>query len=128
MIRRPRYVIAVHDVELSARFYEKVLGFEIREIGDPGWRVLVRDECFIMAGECREALAPHELGDHSYFAYLEVDDIDELYASLRAKDVTITKALRQEPWGVREFGIRTLDGHRIMFGSSAEPRSDANET
>jgi catechol 2,3-dioxygenase-like lactoylglutathione lyase family enzyme len=36
MIRRPRYVIAVHDVELSARFYEKVLGFEIGEIGDPG--------------------------------------------------------------------------------------------
>lgn len=26
------------------------------------------------------------------------------------------KRLRGELWGTREFGIRTLDGHRIMFG------------
>jgi hypothetical protein len=23
--------------------------------------------------------------------------------------------LRDEPWGVREFGVKTADGHRIMF-------------
>jgi hypothetical protein len=26
-------------------------------------------------------------------------------------------ALRDEPWGMREFGIRTVDGHRIMCGA-----------
>jgi uncharacterized glyoxalase superfamily protein PhnB len=73
-----------------------------------------------MAGECRDAIPPAELGDHSYFAYLDVDDIDELHASLVAKNVDITKPLRNEPWDVREFGIRTIDGHRIMFGQPIE--------
>jgi predicted enzyme related to lactoylglutathione lyase len=120
MIRRSRYVIAVPDVERSARFYGDVLGFDVREIGDPGWRFFERDDCCIMAGECRDAIPPAELGDHSYFAYLDVDDIDELYASLVAKNVDITKPLRSEPWGMRELGIRTIDGHRIMFGQPIE--------
>jgi uncharacterized glyoxalase superfamily protein PhnB len=28
----------------------------------------------------------------------------------------IVKPLRTEPWGMREFGLRTADGHRIMVG------------
>ena len=117
MIRNARHVIAVPDLERSARFYRDVLGFEVIEIGDPGWRFFVRDQCFIMAGECPDALPPHDLGDHSYFAYLEVDEIDALHEEMAAKGATAIKEPRDEPWGMREFGIRTVDGHRIMFGS-----------
>lgn len=31
-------------------------------------------------------------------------------------DGTVTKPLRDEPWGMREFGVQTNDSHRIMFG------------
>lgn len=120
VIRHPRHVIAVHDLARSAAFYRDVLGFEVREIGDPGWRFLLKDDCFIMAGECRDAMSPGDLGDHSYFAYLEVDDIDRYYEAVRARNATVTKTLRDEPWGMREFGIRTIDGHRIMFGCPIE--------
>ena len=106
-LRNPRYVIAVHDLERSARYYHDVLGFEVREIGDPGWRFFVRDECFIMAGECPDAMPASELGDHSYFAYVEVEDIEGLYGAVIAQEGTIIKSLRNEPWGMREFGVRT---------------------
>ena len=119
MIRRPRYVIAVHDLERSARYYRDVLGFEVKEIGDPGWRLFMRDQCLIMAGECPGALSPQELGDHSYFAYLEVDEIDRFYEAVISSGANVTKELRNEPWGMREFGLRTVDGHRIMFGCSS---------
>lgn len=69
-----------------------------------------------MAGECRDAMAPADLGDHSYFAYIEVDGIDGFYADAMARNAEVIKPLRDEPWGMREFGIRTVDGHRIMFG------------
>ena len=118
VLRHPRYVIAVPDLERSTRYYRDVLGFDVREVGDPGWRFFVRDDCFIMAGECPDATPPAELGDHSYFAYVIVDGIDELYETLSARGATLIKALRDEPWGMREFGIRTVDGHRIMFGVS----------
>jgi len=117
LIQRGRYVIAVNDLPRSAAYYRDVLGFEVLEILDPGWRFFRRDNCLIMAGECRDALSPEALGDHSYFAYLEVDDIDELHASIIARGAVVMKSLRSEPWGMREFGIRTIDGHRIMFGS-----------
>jgi predicted enzyme related to lactoylglutathione lyase len=116
MLRNPRYVIAVHDLARSARFYRDVLGFEIVTIPDPGWLFFVRDACFIMAGECADALSPRDLGDHSYFAYIEVDAIETLHRSVTASGAEIIKTLRREPWGMTEFGIRTVDGHRIMFG------------
>lgn len=46
-----------------------------------------------------------------------MDDIDELYASVTSQGTTVVKDIRNEAWGMREFGIRTVDGHRIMVGS-----------
>ena len=116
-MRNPRYVIAVPNLEESARFYRDILGFVVHEIGDPGWRFFVRGQCMIMAGECPDALPPSQLGDHSWFAYIEVDGIDEFYDAVSSKGAEVTSALADQPWGMREFGIRTADGHRIKFGS-----------
>jgi len=120
LLRNPRYVIAVKNLSQSARFYRDVLGFEIITIPDPGWLFFVKDDCFIMAGECAEALSPRELGDHSYFAYVEVDDIQRYHDVVVANGAEIMKTLRPEPWGMTEFGIRTADGHRMMFGQPSE--------
>lgn len=116
MIRKPRFVIAVHNLARSARYYQDVLGFDVKEIGDLGWRLFVKDECRILAGECPDAISPSELGDHSYFAYLDVDEIDDYYAEVVARGGKLIKPLRNEPWGMREFGVCTVDGHRMMFG------------
>ena len=122
MFRNPRYVIAVHDLEASAAFYRDVLGFEVVPIPDPGWLFFVRDQCFIMAGRCPEALPPAQLGDHSWFAYVEVDGIREFHDAVVSRGAQITKPLTAEPWDMTEFGIRTPDGHRIMFASPASAR------
>jgi catechol 2,3-dioxygenase-like lactoylglutathione lyase family enzyme len=119
MIGHSRHVIAVHDLAASTAFYRDVLGCEVHEISDPGWRFFVRDHCHIMAGECPDALPPADLGDHSYFAYLEFDTVpalDGYFNSVVSRGAPIIKEIRNEPWGMREFAIRTIDGHRIMFG------------
>ena len=69
-----------------------------------------------MAEHCPDAIPPAELGDHSYFAYFVVDDADAEFERAKAADVEIIKPIRTEIWRMREFGIRTVDGHRIMFG------------
>ncbi len=116
-ITRHVYVLAVPSLERSAAFYRDVLGFDVHEMDDPGWRLFVKDECRIMAGECPDAMPAGDLGDHSYFAYLVVDDVDEYHAHATAAGGEVTKALCTEPWGMREFGVRTVDGHRIMVGA-----------
>lgn len=115
-ITAPRHVIAVRDLEKSSAFYRDALGFRIRTIGDAGWRFYFKDAAFIMAGECPDAAPAQGLGDHSYFAYFEVDEIDDYFAAVKKSGAEIVKPLRSEPWGMREFAVRTADGHRIMFG------------
>jgi len=116
-ITRSSFVIAVPDLKASAAFYRDVLRFTIRTISDPGWLFFTWGDCTIMAGECPDAIHPSKLGDHSYFAYLHIADIDSYYESVVAAGAPICKSLRNEPWGQREFGVFTADGHRIMFGS-----------
>lgn len=43
MMTGTMFVLAVPDLEVSGAFYRDVLGFDVREIGDPGWRMFVRD-------------------------------------------------------------------------------------
>ena len=116
MIQRTMYVLAVPDLEASGAFYRDVLGFTVEEIGDPGWRMFVLDGCRIMAGHCPDAIPASALGDHSYFAYFVVDNVDEYYERVVENGAEIIKPLRDEPWEMREFGLRTVDGHRIMVG------------
>ncbi|HSY38793.1 MAG TPA: VOC family protein [Polyangia bacterium] len=115
MVEQAIHVIAVPNLDRSIDFFRDVLGFDVAEMGAPGWRLFKKDACRIMAGECPEALSPRDLGDHSYFLYLVVDDVDELHRRVSGR-AEITKPLRDEPWGLREFGLRTADGHRIMIG------------
>jgi predicted enzyme related to lactoylglutathione lyase len=116
-VLKTRFVIAVHDLQKSAAFYRDVLGFSVHTIPHPGFLFYTSGDCTIWAGLCPDALPPAELGDHSYFAYLEIDDINSFYDSVRAKGAKISKSICDEPWGMREFGLVTADGHRIMFAS-----------
>lgn len=118
-ITKTRFVIAVPDLKASSAFYRDALGFKIQTISDPGWLFYTLGDCTIMAGECPDAIPPSELGDHSYFAYMEVDDIDPFYRLVVAAGAKICKTIRNEPWGMKEFGVVTVDGHRIMFASPA---------
>ncbi|MEM8641525.1 MAG: VOC family protein [Cyanobacteria bacterium P01_G01_bin.54] len=119
-IQKTIYVLAVPDLEKSAEFFRNVLDFTIHEIGDPGWRMFTRDQCRIMAGHCPDAIHPSEIGDHSYFGYFVVDDVDDYYGMVSSKGAEIIKPLKSEAWGMREFGIKTIDGHRIMIGQDLE--------
>lgn len=54
--------------------------------------------------------------DHSWFAYLHVIDARDLYQSFLNNQVAIWHPIEDRPWDMREFGIVTPDGHRIVFG------------
>ncbi len=129
ILTRPRYVIAVPDLARSSAFYRDVLGFDVEPVGPPveplghpGFYFYSRGDCVIFAGECPDALPPAATGDHSYYAYVEVEPVDAFFAEVTARGAEVTKPLRDEPWGMREFGVRTADGHRMMFGGRVRAR------
>jgi catechol 2,3-dioxygenase-like lactoylglutathione lyase family enzyme len=112
-----RYVLAVKDLIKSAAYYQNQLGFTSVWHGQ-GWHFLAREKFFVMLGECANERAAFETGDHSYFAYIDIENIDALYQEFQSKEVDITSKPENKPWGMREFSVRTIDGHRIMFGAA----------
>lgn len=84
--------------------------------GSDGWSFLSRDNFKVMLGECPDEKPAGELGNHSYFVYLTVEGLDQLHQELTARGVQVISKPENEPWGLREFSIRTPDGHRIRFG------------
>lgn len=70
----------------------------------------------IMLGECPDDMHPRQLGCHSYFGCLRVDDVDEYHAQLRSRGAQSMGAVADKPWGMREFHVTTPDGHRITIG------------
>lgn len=116
-----RYVLAVKNLAQSASFYKNKLGFKTVWAQD-GWHLLIRDNIKIMIGECPDEQAASEIGDHSYFAYLDIENIDIFYNDCKLNNIKILSDIEDKPWGQREFSIRTVDGHRITFGEEIKEK------
>jgi predicted enzyme related to lactoylglutathione lyase len=116
-ILQDHYVLAVPNVRESASFFVEALEFSFTsDLG--GWIFVSKDNCMIMLGECPQDMHPSQLGSHNYFAYLCVDDVDAYFAQLQQKGIPSLNGIADKPWGMREFGIQTPDGHRIMIGQT----------
>lgn len=114
-----RHVLAVKDLVVSAAYFKEKLGFDL-DFTAPGWEFLSFGIFKVMLGECSDSLWAHETGDHSYFAHCLVGNIDEVHEELRSRGADILHPISDKPWGLREFGIVTPDGHRITYGQVIE--------
>jgi uncharacterized glyoxalase superfamily protein PhnB len=115
-----RLILAVRDLRAATDHYVDALGFR-RDFGDQsdGWSWLSRDNFRVGLGECPDAVPASEPGDHSYVAYVTVDDGDALYADFLSRGAPIRTPPETKPWGMREFGLQTPDGHRMTLGGRA---------
>lgn len=109
--------MAVKDLKKSADYYQQKLGFQSLW-ADEYWHFLSRGKFVVMLGECSDDRSAFETNNHSYFAYIDVENIDALYEEFQNKEVEIPSSIEDKPWGQREFSVRTIDGHRIMFGQA----------
>ena len=109
------FVLAVTDLAGSKKFYLEKLGFT-EDFSVDGWSFLSRGACRLRLGHCPDAKPLSSADDHSWFAYLDVQDAAGLYQEVVNKGVKIWHVLGDKPWGMREFAVVTPDGHRIVFG------------
>lgn len=114
-----RYVLAVKNLTTSADYYISKLGFKTIWAED-GWHFLNREKFVIMLGECPDDKSAFETLNHSYFAYIDVEHVDELYREFQSKQVEFLSEIKNKPWRQKEFSIRTVDGHRITFGEEID--------
>jgi catechol 2,3-dioxygenase-like lactoylglutathione lyase family enzyme len=109
------FVLAVPGLEKSTAYYRDVLGFQVRWEDASDWRLVERDAVRVMLGHCPRDMRPSEIGSHNWFGYLEVDDVDALYAEIIVRGATCSSP-EDTHYGMREIVVTTIDGHRIVFG------------
>jgi predicted enzyme related to lactoylglutathione lyase len=114
-LRPYAFVLAVQDLVSTADYFQTALGFQQDWADGANWRALSREGVRVMIGYCPDALPVAKLGDHSYFAYLHVDDVDALHRDIVQRGAIVLSPPTDKPWHMREMAIATPDGHRLMI-------------
>jgi len=108
------FVLAVPSLADAEAYWCGVLGFAKRESPE-GWLFVALDGHGVMLGECPDDLAPAATGCHSYFGYVVLADVDAYGREIAARGAIISSVPADKPWGMREMGVHTPAGHRMMF-------------
>jgi predicted enzyme related to lactoylglutathione lyase len=119
------YVLAVHDLAGSTRYFVETLGFSKEWNDGDNWQGLIRGGVRLNLGRCPDALPPAQIGDHNYFGFFATDDVDALHAEFSAKGALILSGPADKPWGWREMAVATPEGHRMMFAEWIQGRERA---
>jgi uncharacterized glyoxalase superfamily protein PhnB len=105
-------VLHVSDVQAAAAYYRDVLGFT-SDFGDETYAVVWRDNSAIHF--VKDAGAPR--GVH---LFQWVRDVDAYFREIRGRGAAVASEPADRPYGIREFGVRDLNGVDIVFGQDLE--------
>lgn len=107
-------ILIVSDPEKAKDFYVKKLGFETTfEWGDPVvYLGIKRNNVEIHLNSVSNA--PHEAGKSTISIF--TDEVDHLYESCKRNGVETTIKPADRKYGLRDFGVKDLDGNVINFG------------
>lgn len=116
-VNKTQHVLAVNDFDEAVSYFTDKLGFTLEQtIG--GWAFLHLGNFYLMVGDCRGEVPARATNNHSLFAYVNCEGIDELYEQYKVNGAIFNQLIANKPWGLREFGVETPEGHRIMFGQA----------
>jgi uncharacterized glyoxalase superfamily protein PhnB len=105
-------VLHVADVAAAAAFYRDVLGFTC-DFGDETYAVVWRDNSAIHF--VRDSGQPS--GVH---LFQWVKDVDAYYKEIVGRGAVVTMEPTDQPYGIRELGLRDVNGVAIVFGQDID--------
>ena len=111
-------ILSVNDILTSVRFYTEKLNFDcsFQWENPPTYAVLTyKDRIHLHL-----SLADQPIPTHNPYAalYVFVEDADEVYQSLKSKDVKIHHPIGTRDYGMRDFDILDPSGYLLTFGTS----------
>lgn len=113
-------VLLVRDVVKAASYHTDKLGFTAdRFWGEPPmFTIARRDGISLMLNQvaASDQFGPNGDYDGRFSAYVDVSDADALHAEYQANGADIVCEPEDQPYMMREFQVRDLDGHLLGFG------------
>jgi len=105
-------VLHVADVLATAAFYRDVLGFAW-DFGDETYAVVWRDNSAIH-------FVRDDAGPRGVHLFQWLKDVDAYYQEVIDRGADVPKEPADQPYGIREFGLRDVNGVHIVFGQDIE--------
>ena len=105
-------VLHVADVAATTAFYRDVLGFTC-DFGDETYAVVWRDNSAIHF--VRDSGQPS--GVH---LFQWVKDVDSYHREIVGRGAVVTMEPTDQPYGIRELGLRDVNGVAIVFGQDID--------
>jgi predicted enzyme related to lactoylglutathione lyase len=105
-------VLQVADVAATTAFYRDVLGFTC-DFGDETYAVVWRDNSAIHF--VRDSGQPS--GVH---LFQWVKDVDSYQREIVSRGAVVTMEPTDQPYGLRELGLRDVNGVAIVFGQDID--------
>jgi len=113
--------LAVRDMKNTIDFYKNSLGFRIGmlfpDADNPEYADLSKDGMVLMfIPAANLGIVNDEKLGAGVNLYMEIDgDIDEYYAELKEKGVEIAVDIKDEPFGIRDFTVKDINGYQLTF-------------
>jgi len=114
-------LLAVRNMKETVDFYQNILGFEMGmafpDVENPEYADLSKDGMVLMFIPAKDhGIGGEEKLGIGVYLYMEIDGyIDEYYAELKSKGVNIVADIKDEPYGVRDFSIKDINGYQLTF-------------
>lgn len=113
-------VLLVKDVVKAAAYYTDKLGFAVdRFWGEPSmFTIARRDGVSVMLNQVDPGDTFRSNGEYNgrFSFYISTNDADALHAEFRSKGADIVCPPDDQPYMMREFQVRDLDGHLLGCG------------
>lgn len=107
----------VDDLNKAIAYYRDALGFNTDFVYESVYAGVGRDGASIHL-KC----APKTISDRSHRkendhldAYIDVSNVDAVFADLTSRNARITKGLENQPWRCRDFWVEDIDGYILCF-------------
>jgi catechol 2,3-dioxygenase-like lactoylglutathione lyase family enzyme len=111
--------LPVRDIRETIRYYKTHLGFKEEWFwGEPPTDAgCHRDELSLLFKE--DPLLSERI--QGFELVMFVDDVDGIYKEFKTNpDIEIAAPIKDEPWGIREFTIRDINGYLLRISCSLE--------
>ena len=117
-------VFLVGNIEPTMEWY-KQLGFE-SEYYPPGFAILRRDDIAIFLQQQPQYVMPDDPGRrkrHAWNVYIITDNVKALYEEYSSvPELKISRQLCPQDYGMMEFDVMDLNGHRLVFAQPVPGR------
>jgi uncharacterized glyoxalase superfamily protein PhnB len=111
-------------MKLTIQFYRDSLGFKMGmtfpNVESPEYADLSKDGMVLMFIPAKNiGISSEEKLGVGVNLYMQIDgDIDKYYNELKDKGVKIVVDIKDEPYGIRDFGIEDIDGYKLTFNQA----------